>query len=471
MKIIAALPFFLLVYSAPALAVNGDGLEARVELCYATSVNMPETEFGPENVFDGDTATCWATMPGAAPDEGLFFSFVEPKTISTIMVDLVPAGDGYEGIETYQIYVNGLEGGTYSGSDAPVWISTRVKSLFIRINTTDSMQLDVDGIRYTGDLPVGIREVTMTVEVSEAGDLAPLRIVPIGRAAGSVRASSSLEPEEAYSPDFLFDSRPAFGWADGNEEDTGEGENLVFTLDEPVRIEQLRIWNGYQRSETHFLHNERASRISFGTCLENPGVYRLEDSMEPQVVTLDHPLEGDCFELDFLDVYSGEVYRDLVISEFRFFDGENWFILDTGTSEERKFAILEWAEGAEFGRILDRQLYLGAMENGDSWEPHAQTLVLRSNGSFIVWMEDYWVDGEEHMYADGNWQVIDGSTVRIFGRLQRVSRTGMEPYDPYAGSWPDQGQDTQRLTVFSDTLRMSGNTVSSDRGLFQDFSF
>lgn len=470
MKIIEALPVLLIASPAPALAGTGDGPEAHLELCYATSVNMPESEYGPENVFDGDTATCWATMPGAAPDEGLFFSFEEPVTVRNIMVDLVPSGDGYEGIEGYQLYINGIEGGVRYGSGYPIWINTPVKTVFIRIRATDSMDWDRTGIRYTGDLPVGIREVALIVEDKDGNDV-PLRIAPAGSVGGSVSASSSLEPEAAYSPDFLFDSRPAFGWADGNEGSSGAGENLVFYFDDPVRIEKLKIWNGYQRSETHFLHNERAARISFGPASGEPGVYRLEDSMEPQVITLDDPLESDRFMLDVLEIYSGEVYRDLVLSELRFFDGDGWFVIDTGGGEERKREILEWAASAEAGRIVDRQLFSRRTEGVDSWEYHTQTLVLRSNGSFVVWMEEGWEDGEEHMYADGNWQIIDGSTVRIFGRLQRVSSSDMERYDPYAGSWPDQGQEVQRLTVFSDTLRVSGNTVSSGRGLFEDFSF
>jgi hypothetical protein len=47
----------------------------------------------------------------------------------------------------------------------------------------------------------------------------------------------------------------------------------------------------------------------------------------------------------------------------------------------------------------------------------------------------------------------------------------MEPYDPYAGSWPDQGQNVDRSTVFSDVLRFGDGWLSSDRGIFEDFVF
>ena len=453
-----------------AVPARGEDDSACLELLYATSVNMPEEEYGPEMVFDGDTATCWATMPGAGPDEGLFFSFEEPLDIRSIMVDLVPAGEGFEGIDSYQLYVNGIEGGVRSGSGSHIWINRPVKSVFIRIRSTDSMDWDSMGIRYTGELLVGIREVTVSVEDKDGNDI-PLSVVPIRSVSGSIGASSSLEPEEAYSPDFLFDSRPAFGWADGHEDLTGEGEHLTFVLDEPRRIEKIRIWNGYHRSATHFQQNERVAELSFGIYGEDPGVYRLEDVMEPQEIELDYPLEGQRFWLDVLEIYPGDVYRDLVLSEMRFFDGDEWFVVDTGEGRERKLGILEWARSATAGSVIDRQLYSRRFDDEDGLDFHAQTLVLRSGGSFVIWMIDEWEDGEEHMYADGNWQVIDDERVRIFGRLQRVGRYEMEPYDPYAGSWPDQGQDTQRLTVFSDTLRIDGSTVSSRRGLFEDFTY
>ena len=43
---------------------------------------------------------------------------------------------------------------------------------------------------------------------------------------------SCLEPMEACGSDFLFDSRPAFGWADGNEDASGEGESLTLSFEE-----------------------------------------------------------------------------------------------------------------------------------------------------------------------------------------------------------------------------------------------
>lgn len=440
---------------------------AYLELCYATSINMPEDLYGPEKVFDDDYDNCWATMPGAAPDEGLYFSFEEPLNIRYIDLEVVTGDSAFGEIRYFQLYINGLEGTLRRPAYGPTYIYTPVKSVFIKIFDTESMDWDTEGIRYQRDLPVGICEVTLLV-MNDDGDDVPLQIVPIGKVGGFVEASSSLEPVESYCPDFLFDSRPAFGWADGNENMTGEGESLTFFFDEPRIIEQIKIWNGYHRSGEHFDQNERAALISFGPEGGTPCEYILEDSMDPQVITLETPLEGNSFTMDILEIYPGETYRDLVISELRFFDGEEWFIIDSGESETRKLAILEWAQNTDAGAFIDKQLYSG---KPDSFHYIRQSVVIRSNSSFVIWKEDERNDSRERMYADGNWQILDDNTIRIFGRMHRLASYDQDIYDPYAGTWSDEDERLDRMTIFSDTLRFGEDWLSSSRGIFEDFSF
>ncbi len=440
-----------------------------LELCYATSINMPEELYGPENVFDGDNSTYWATMPGAAPDEGLYFSFEEPIEIESIIIEAVPGSSEFEEIEYIQLYINGIEGARRD-PEYPFYSYGQVKSVFIKIIETESMYGDERGIRYQKDLPVAISEIRIMV-INDEGTEVPLQVMPIAEVDGSVEASSSLEPVEAYGPDFLFDSKPAFGWADGNENSTGAGENLTFHFDESQHIERLLIWNGYHRSRTHFDHNERASLISFGVEGETPVEYRLDDTMTPQVVYLDSSLDGSSFKLDFLEIYPGEVYRDLVVSELRFFDGNEWFVIDTGGGEERKLEILEWARNCDSAIFIDRQIssHIFIPEGN---EYRVQSLVIRSNGSFVLW-KNFDIPGatDERMYADGNWQILDDNTIRIFGRLHRLADYGQNSYDPYAGTWSDQEERLDRMTIFSDTLRFGSDWMSSSRGMFEDLAF
>ena len=439
---------------------------AFLELCYATSVNMPQNQFGPENVFDNDPSTCWATMPGAAPDEGLFFSFDKSIIINAIRIETLPGSSSYEGISRYQLYINGSESDIIAATGEPIPVNAWVRSIFIRIDATESMEYYENGIRYAGSLPVGISDIAFTV-IAETGTEVPLNVQPITIKSGFVQASSCLEPEEAYHTDFLFDSRAEFGWTDGNESSTGVGESLSFYFDQPQRIEKLRIWNGYHRSQTHFEQNERASMISFGND-SSESEYSLADIMEPQVITLDAPIEGSSFTLKVLGIHEGATYKDVVISELQFHDGENWFVLDSGESMTRKHDVLQWAHNTAAETFIDKQIYYS---RSTAWEDYTQTLVLRSNGSFVLWKHEETDVSSEIMHADGNWQIIDGNTVEIFGRLHRIGRYSQTSYDPYSGVRPGDEPDMDRITMFSDELQFDSSRISSDWGLFEDFEF
>ncbi len=447
---------------------SGGAPSADLLLCYATSVSMPESGCGPENVLDGNPQTAWVTMPGAALDEGLFLAFEEAILIEAVRLQFVPDGEGFEGIVSCRLYVNGVETPFVLSDGATVALNLPVRSLFVRIASTTSTwgEYPVDGINYRGDLPVGISEIVLLVDDGNGNDV-PMRVNGIGKVDGRVRASSSLAPAEAYCPDFLFDSRTGFGWADGNTAGSGEGESLTFTFDDLQRIERIRIWNGYQRSQAHFEQNERASLFSFGTGEETPE-YRLADLMGPQEIVLEHPLEGRAFTMTFLDTYAGETYRDLVVSEMSFFDGSTWFVISPGEGETRKRAILDWAAGTEAGAFIDRQVFRG---DGDP-EGSSQSLLVRSNGSFVLWRREALGDGTESTYADGNWQVLDDRTIRIFGQLHRIARYQEPGFDPYSGVRPGDGApDIDRTTIFSDTLTFDASRISSRRGLFEDFAY
>lgn len=455
---------------ANGLARSGMGIPfivRHLELLYATSIAMPENRFNPENVFDNDPETFWATMPGAAPDEGLFFSFEEPVFIGSIQTFAITESDFYEDIYSVIYYINGMETPVSYIWDEPFLVNTMVKSVFIKVVETSSERDTDEGIRYLSALPVVVSSVSLTTVDHYLREV-PLLLLPPERVPGDISASSSLTPVEAYHPDFLFDSRPEFGWADGNTGRTGSGESITFSFDSTRRIEKIKVWNGYHRSPTHFTQNERVARFTFGVEGGTQVSYSLEDSMDPQVVVLESPLEGSTFVMTVQDVHSGRTYQDLVVSEMRFFDGDGWFLLDTGGSEARKQSNLEWAANSPAGAFIDRQVmfYQSDGESSDS-----QRFILRSNGSFILWKHLGMRDEPESTYADGNWQIIDDNTVRIFGRLKRIVQFGQSGYDPYIGVIPGGTQDVGRVTVFSDTLRFDANHISSSRGLFRDFHF
>ncbi len=106
-----------------------------IELCYATSVNIPEDQFDPENVFDNDPNTSWVTMPGAGPGEGLYFSFETPIHIDAISMQGLPESNSIAELFSVRLYINGVPGPLYSVRwEDTVSIDRKVKSLFLRIS-------------------------------------------------------------------------------------------------------------------------------------------------------------------------------------------------------------------------------------------------------------------------------------------------------------------------------------------------
>ena len=53
----------------------------------------------------------------------------------------------------------------------------------------------------------------------------------------------------------------------------------------------------------------------------------MKDQLGAQVVKLPKPFTGKKFKMKVIDSYPGKTYKDLVISELRFYDGKDWFFM------------------------------------------------------------------------------------------------------------------------------------------------
>ena len=233
---------------------------------------------------------------------------------------------------------------------------------------------------------------------------------------GTVQASSTLEPRTAYDPIYLFDSRFEYGWASNQQ---AKDVNLKFSFDQPRRIEKLRIWNGYQRSVTHCVANSRARKIR----VTGDGGYETEitvaDILGSQVIALPKPFEGKELKFEIVDSFLGKTYKDLVISEIRFFDGNEWFLLDP--TQPLKDSIA--ANRSQFAKAkvaaLLNDSYSAQQEIKQ--EPYfiSSSLRLRSDGSF--YMSGYIGEaGGSQYFALGNYEIqgvseANGLKLRLFG--------------------------------------------------------
>lgn len=262
----------------------------------------------------------------------------------------------------------------------------------------------------------------------------PYKIRTAALVGGTVKSSSILAPLTAYDPIFLFDSRFEYGWASNKK---AHDVSLDFKFDEVRRVEKIRIWNGYQRSVIHCTANSRARKIR----ITGDGGYSAEievaDVLGSQVIALPKPFEGKNLRFHIVDSYAGKSYKDLVISELRFFDGGEWFLLDP--SRQLKSAIaVNRADFAKVGAVaLLNDSFGGREERTETIKATAEyaafkvmldmavAIRLRADGSFYLSGsvdESYEQDaGDSHdFFALGNYAIKKvsaggGIRLRLFG--------------------------------------------------------
>lgn len=396
-----------------------------VERMYATSTGTGNLEMA----LDGDPSTNWGPMEGAGIDEGILLSFSEEVEIGAVSF-IANAGTGETPVKELQLYVNGSPLKHLRNGKKQI-INEKAKTLYFRIaelNGRSSLpywnsKQERNIYRY----PKTLRAVVSEIELFGPGG-EKLNIDLLTLKKGSIEASSVLSPAEAYNTEFLFDSRPEFGWAEGAASG-GTGQKLRFKFDQPVKITKLKLWNGYQRSASHFKKNERLKNLTFGLSGGNQSFLMAKDVQGPQEITLPGPVEGREFTLEVKSVYPGQSYKDLVLSELRFYDGKKWFGLKSGERQLRKEKLKDRVQGTVLDGLVDRSLYnIYYGHVNDNAMNGSRSLILRSNSSFVLYLKDEEFLAEERVsiekIADGNWEIVslDGNKARIkiFGKLRRV---------------------------------------------------
>lgn len=255
--------------------------------------------------------------------------------------------------------------------------------------------------------------------------LIPPKVVP-----GTVTASSTLKPVEAYDIMNLFDSRFEYAWA---SEGKPTGVEFNFAFPQEQSITKIKIWNGYQRSENHCYSNARVKEFEIsgdGAYAGAPVKVQVEDEMGERVIELPKEFKGKTFKLTATKAHAGKAYKDLVISEMRFFDGKDWVMLDP-LQRAREIAKTNRTsfESAKLASILNQGL-VGTTKVSDS--EGSVTLRFRDDGS--MYFESNVADEEasNQLYALGNYEVKKADPkfleVRLFGLL-RKNTYGYEDMD------------------------------------------
>jgi hypothetical protein len=255
---------------------------------------------------------------------------------------------------------------------------------------------------------------------------------------GTVTATSVLEPATAYDPIFLFDSRFEYGWASNQQ---AKDVSLDFNFGSVRRVERIRIWNGYQRSITHCFSNSRAKAIRVTGDGDYNELISIKDILGSQIVVLPKPFEGTHLRFEVADSFLGKTYKDLVISELRFFDGKDWFMLDPSkylkdaiALNREQFKKAHVAEMLNDSYTAEREEYKekeGTFFGKDrTFEAYYQsTLRLRADGSFYLSGTYENNNGVGQYFTLGNYEIKDANPVsgiklRLFGLYYESSEYG-----------------------------------------------
>lgn len=426
-----------------------------VDRMYATSTGGA----GAEYLLDGDRETFWEAMPGAGADEGVMLYFDPAVSVGSIVAHKAVQRPG---IQRLQYFVNGVEVDSKPAGEA-IDVNTEVASLFIRIeriNGGSSGERILENGRgsfesNSPDIQIGLSEIEF---MDEKGS--PIVVRPLHLESGSLQASSTLAPAEAYHADYLFDSRKEFGWAEGKE-DEGKGESITFNFDQPVRIQALKLWNGYQRSDRHFGANARIKTLNFSSEGVTGAQYPILDQQGAQEITLEKPLEGKSFIMSVEEVFKGKSYPDLLLSELRFFDGQRWFGMRTKGETQRQNALREKVNGTVLEPLLDRMVRETRLYE-DPNEEIATSLVLRSNSSFVLYRTEsqstQQVNKAVNQVADGNWSIEDlgngRARVKLFGKLHRIYEKAVL----YKGS-----SSSDKTRIFSEYLNIFPDKIIGEK--------
>lgn len=230
-----------------------------------------------------------------------------------------------------------------------------------------------------------------------------------------VTATSTLAPATAYTVLNLFDSRLEFAWSADGKTTNGVGEQIKISFAEPQTLAGLMVWNGYQRSQTHYLANARPAKLKI---IANQGaeefVVSLKDQMDWQKIRFPKLLaDVRNLAIEIAAVYPGGSYRDLLLSELRLLDADGRVVMprtpplaikvpdNISAVMDVSLAPYMLALCNDSDKYYEEYLYFG-------YYPY-RGVRFRANGSFVIYCED------NREIMEGSWEPL-GDGVRIFGK-------------------------------------------------------
>lgn len=390
-----------------------------IRVITASATSYSEDSLPVTDLIDPSREGFWKPKSrDSGSNEGLFFQFQTPTLIDWVEVKVKGNGKEWARWRHATFFLDGRvtkpaiiyhDSGESTGVEYNVTHRNAGKDTIFRLGAGHDYEEVARPLRvkvksiFISSLPSAALSVRFLREASKE----PLPVEPPVTVIGEASATSTLAPEVAYSVQNLFDSRLDFAWATDGKRSAGVGEQFTIKFAEPQTVAGLIIWNGYQRSETHYLANSRPSRLQLCVNGTTPFSILLKDRMGEQYVPFPEKM-SDVREIAFSvdGVFPGSKYRDMVISEIKLVsDNGRIMALDCPIAELKPANAL-------VQRMLDMTWgsYMQGIAKEDpleGWDYVPSSIRLRSNGSFVSYRND--------LVMEGNWEeTADG--VRLFGK-------------------------------------------------------
>lgn len=130
-----------------------------------------------------------------------------------------------------------------------------------------------------------------------------------------VTASSYLpEKNIKHMPDLIMDGDTTTAWVEGGD-GNGEGESITFTFGDLYAVSDIKIWNGYQKSEDLYYKNARPAELELEFSDGSTERISLQDTSSGfQEFALERHVTS-YVKVKIISTYEGSKYEDTVISE------------------------------------------------------------------------------------------------------------------------------------------------------------
>lgn len=417
-----------------------------VERIYATSTQLPLIENSIYNAFDKDEATSWNSIPGATTNEGILIAFEETPYIKSFELKASKESE-------FVYYVNGsIVDERWGKTGKARNLNRPVKTIFIKFRGANDKLKEISSEEdetYKTYRSTDKEESLSLSEISFTGkDGNPLNIVLPYLIDGTVKTSSKLKESDSYKGDNLFDNMREYAWVEGVE-GNGIDEKVTINTQKGLKINAIKVWNGYQRSPSHYYANAKVKAFDFlsGNTSET---INIEDKEKPQLVSLSKPIEGNEFELAIKEAHKGNSYEDLAISELTFY--QDGYPVKIKTSSEEETVKANKANTNLW--FLDRG-FENTNEEGASATDISMNI--RSNGTFVYYKDEN-CGAYCYEIIDGNWELIEADKnkvkITVFGKVFRPSASE----EMYEGK-----MNMNSVKIFKDVVTITKKNLKGEK--------